>query len=357
MHQVFQPQANQENLFSFDKTPTYLFRLHFPGSNGYRSSDCVESPASPNHLSTKHNWGSPCGTDLLQLSSLKAAARLKAHLKWHCCYPGRSPCNLMSWSSSLLFLLQYGFYRHQTDPEKKGEPRPKLSDIKIIMIDTRDFPKQVFLRDLDALEWLDDKPDLRRLHNLRKGQFYFGEYLSQGRLDIKGNCVQISMQQLIDGGLFTSICPALNQPQNWSSWAEATSNLRGSILQNNSVDKQRIRNTIFLAQSCVGDKFVVPFAIMLLCLRSGPSDDEVIANAFHSIFTDEELEFQGIKYDSESQRMTELRRFQQLMEAVKKVQDDDPVAKITEGVKALPTNKIPLNAPKRGFSHVGFADE
>ncbi|QKD59147.2 uncharacterized protein FOBCDRAFT_243140 [Fusarium oxysporum Fo47] len=228
---------------------------------------------------------------------------------------------------------------------------------KIITIDTRDFPKQVFLRDLDALEWLDDKPDLRRLHNLRKGQFYFGEYLSQGRLDIKGNCVQISMQQLIDGGLFTSICPALNQPQNWSSWAEATSNLRGSILQNNSVDKQRIRNTIFLAQSCVGDKFVVPFALMLLCLRSGPSDDEVIANAFHSIFTDEELEFQSIKYDSESQRMTELRRFQQLMEAVKKVQVDDPVAKITEGVEALPTNKIPLNTPKRGFSQVGFADE
>jgi len=55
--------------------------------------------------------------------------------------------------------------------------------------------------------------------------------------------------------------------------------------------------------------------------------------------------------------MTELRRFQQLMEAVKKVQVDDPVAKITEGVKALPTNKIPLNTPKRGFSHVGFADE
>ncbi|KAJ4117035.1 hypothetical protein NW765_010448 [Fusarium oxysporum] len=96
---------------------------------------------------------------------------------------------------------------------------------------------------------------------------------------------------------------------------------------------------------------------MLLCLRSGPSDDEVIANAFHSIFTDEELEFQSIKYDSESQRMTELRRFQQLMEAVKKVQVDDPVAKITEGVEALPTNKIPLNTPKRGFSHVGFADE
>jgi hypothetical protein len=88
---------------------------------------------------------------------------------------------------------------------------------------------------------------------------------------------------------------------------------------------------------------------MLLCLRSRPSDDEVIANAFHSIFTgmciallvdlalipdqDEELEFQGIKYDPESKRMMELRRFQQLMEAVQKVQIDDPVAKITEGVK------------------------
>jgi hypothetical protein len=48
---------------------------------------------------------------------------------------------------------------------------------------------------------------------------------------------------------------------------------------------------------------------------------------------DEELEFQGIKYDPESKRMMELRRFQQLMEAVQKVQIDDPVAKITEGVK------------------------
>lgn len=354
MHQVFQPQANQENLFSFDKTPTYLFRLHFHSSHGYRSSDCVESPAFPNDLSTKHNWGSPCGTDLLQLPSSEAAARLKAHLNWRCHYPGRSPCNLMSWSSSLLFLLQYGLHRHQTDPKYKEGPRPRLSDIKIIILDTRDFPKQVFLRDLDALKWLVDKRDLEELRCLRKGQHYFGEYLSQGRLDIKGNHVQISMQQLIDGGLFTSICPALNQPQNWSSWAKITINLRGTILQKNSVDKQRIRKTIFLAQSCVGDKFVVPFALMLLCLRSEPSDDEMIANAFHSIFTgmciasrddlkliseqDKELEFQGIRYDLESKRMTELGRFQQLMEAVKKVQIDDPIAKLTEGVKALSTN-------------------
>ncbi|KAI6777452.1 hypothetical protein HG530_001397 [Fusarium avenaceum] len=333
MHQVFQPQANQENLFSFDKTPTYLFRLHFHGSNGYRTSDCVESPAFPNHLSAKHNWGSPCGTDLLQLSSSEAAARLKAHLGWKCCNRGRKTCNLMSWSSSLLFLLQYGLHRHQTD-----RPRPRLSDIKIIILDTRDFPKQVFLRDLDALKWLVDKRDLEELRDLRKGQHYFGEYLTQGRLDIKGNHVQISMQQLIDGGLFTSICPALNQPQNWSSWAIATVKLRWTILQKNSVNKQRIRNTIFLAQSCVGDKFVVPFALMLLCLRSEPSDDEMIANAFHSIFTDKELAFQGIRYDLESKRMTELGRFQQLMEAVKKVQIDDPIAKLTEGVKALSTN-------------------
>ncbi|KAH7241302.1 hypothetical protein BKA59DRAFT_512826 [Fusarium tricinctum] len=53
----------------------------------------------------------------------------------------------------------------------------------------------------------------------------------------------------------------------------------------------------------------------------------------YSVANDEELEFQGIKYDPESKRMMELRRFQQLMEAAQKVQIDDPVAKITEGVK------------------------
>lgn len=69
-------------------------------------------------------------TDILKFTSEQASERLSLHLWWEC---GKT-CNLMSWSSSLLFLLQYGLYRHTKD----NEP-PSLSDIYLIMIDTREY--------------------------------------------------------------------------------------------------------------------------------------------------------------------------------------------------------------------------
>ncbi|KAF4997979.1 hypothetical protein FGRMN_3499 [Fusarium graminum] len=67
--------------------------------------------------------------DLLQLPPEDAAKKLNRHL------------------SSLLFVLQYGLFRHvKVD-------RTSLSKIQLIMIDTRNFPKQTFLRDLDAIRY------------------------------------------------------------------------------------------------------------------------------------------------------------------------------------------------------------
>ena len=43
-------------------------------------------------------------------------------------------CNLMSWTSSLLFALQYGLYRHQTDCDEVG-----LLQVLLFVLDTRDF--------------------------------------------------------------------------------------------------------------------------------------------------------------------------------------------------------------------------
>uniref|UniRef100_A0A0D2XG56 Uncharacterized protein n=1 Tax=Fusarium oxysporum (strain Fo5176) TaxID=660025 RepID=A0A0D2XG56_FUSOF len=158
------------------------------------------------------------------------------------------------------------------------------------MIDTRDFPEQTFLRDLDALEWLheDLDPEFKRLYNYRNGRFYFGEYLTQGYLDITGKCVEMTMQQLVDGGLFTVICPALDKPQNdWTEWPKAVCNrLRVDIASNKAVGQKQIRTAIFLARDCVGDRFLVPLALMLLGLRSRQSDNAAIANAFHSLFTE-----------------------------------------------------------------------
>ncbi|KAF4336869.1 hypothetical protein FBEOM_9249 [Fusarium beomiforme] len=337
MYHLFQPKAGQESKFSFDKTPTYLFRLYEPDSAGFTSTDRVSSPAYPSDLSKEHQLGSACGQDLLQLPAREAAARLNSHLRWRCQKTNESPCkdspcNLMSWSSSLLFLLQYGLYRHTNGNN------PEFSDVMLIMIDTRDFPKQAFLRDIEALDCFGAyNSELRTLTNWRKGDLCFGEYLSQGSLNIRGKCVQISMQQLIDGGLFRTICPALNNQQHWGAWASVVRVMRKDISRNDRVEKKQIRTAISIAQVHAGDKFVVPFALMLLALRSRQSDDATAAEAFHLLFAGNELDFQNIKYDASSEKMKELSRFQQLMEAVKTHQD---VATLVKGVEALSISSV-----------------
>ncbi|KAK2127941.1 hypothetical protein NOF04DRAFT_1369923 [Fusarium oxysporum II5] len=340
---TFEPKPGQETLFTFDKTPTYLFRLNVPRSKGDTSTMRVMAPGFVGRMAY-HRDGWPCGKGLLQLPTEVATSRLRNHLRWKCTRPDMSPCNLMSWSSSLLFLLQYALRRHTTD----FEPKPKFPDIKIIMIDTRDFPEQTFLRDLDALEWLfqDPDPDLGNLYNNRNGRFYFGEYLTQGFLDIKGKCVEMTMQQLADGGRFMVICPALvNKPQNdWRFWAKAVCDLREGIASSKVADQKQFRTAIFLARDCVGDQFLVPFALMFLGLQSRQADNAAMANAFLSLFTG---------------TMEELRRFQELMEVVEKQHDKNPLAETTrlmEGL-GLSTNGMSTNPTKTRIYVGPFGDE
>jgi hypothetical protein len=52
------------------------------------------------------------------------------------------------------------------------------------------------------------------------GYFYFGEYISQGILRVEGNCSIVSMQDLIDTGLF-SLRPEFEsfetRPATWAN--------------------------------------------------------------------------------------------------------------------------------------------
>ncbi|KAF5969361.1 hypothetical protein FBULB1_10273 [Fusarium bulbicola] len=355
MPQLFEPKPGQEMRFEFDNTPTYLFRLHVPQSAGSTDITYVDSPAYPHDMNKTHERGSACGQDLLQLPPAEAATRLEAHLRWKCQYIEESPCNLMSWSSSLLFLLHYGFHRRK----KHYDPKPKLSEIRLIMIDTRDYPQQTFLRDLDALNHYHGyNQDLEKVKGWRDTKYYFGEYLTQGHLDIRGKCVQMTMHQLIGGGLFTVICPGLNEPNNnWVEWAKPVCELRVGIGKSHVADQKQIRSAIFVAKDCVGDRFLVPFALMLLGLRSQRKDDEKIANAFRAMFTNEELNLGEIKYDVEAKRvldggtsvMEELKRFQELMEmintssndAAEKERHEGDIATISDSFVRLSTNQSP----------------
>ena len=72
------------------------------------------------------------------------------------------------------------------------------------------MPKAAFVRDLEIIDAFSGYSDpcvqrnLAYLQQLRLEpmEYYFGEYLSQGYLDIEGKCAQATMQDMIDSGLF-----------------------------------------------------------------------------------------------------------------------------------------------------------
>jgi hypothetical protein len=92
----------------------------------------------------------------------------------------------MSWTSSLLFAIQYGLFRNQ---QTNGYTRSHLRDLFILIVDTSEFPG-AFIRDIEAIEAFQSAwPPLDKIHDWRTRhvrRLYFSEYLSQGSLDVQG---------------------------------------------------------------------------------------------------------------------------------------------------------------------------
>ena len=150
--------------------------------------------------------------DLFALPEQNAATCLDKHVRWD---PNHEKeCNLTSWTSSLLFALQYGLYKHRV----RGFIGPDLSTISLLLLDTRGLPKGTFVKDLEIMEtfnaYSDPLKDFLRFRKDNRG-YYFGEYLTQGDVDIEGKCVVTNMQRLIDAGLFELI-PNFRDESKWT---------------------------------------------------------------------------------------------------------------------------------------------
>lgn len=128
-----------------------------------------------------------------------SSSMLWRHLKWKGSSLNHKD-NFMSWTSSLLFALQYMIYRYDHDRD-----HPWLVDVRLWVIDTTEFASGGLLRDVDLIEAympFDDRlEDLgglrRRQHKKYSGYYCFGEYLSQGALRIKGECDVVTLQDLV----------------------------------------------------------------------------------------------------------------------------------------------------------------
>ncbi|KAK3904858.1 hypothetical protein C8A05DRAFT_13283 [Staphylotrichum tortipilum] len=260
---------------TFDDVPCYLFRVFTPMSRGTtdrvwtRSMDATDG--RPN-----------CSQDIFSRNDQQVAAMINRHLRW---MHGPED-NLVSWTSSLLFALVYIFHLHAST--KDGSV---MDDISLCVIDTTKFPRGVFLRDMDLIfayrsfdTGLKSFEELRqKKHKVFSGSYYFGEYLSQGALNIDGRCRIVSAQRIVDEGLY-DLEPEFEEFLEWGSqekalWAEPVVAHRElfnrSRAEPQGASMEELEAAVNIGQ-LFGPEWRLPVAANLLALRSRPSRDSGI---------------------------------------------------------------------------------
>lgn len=242
-HEVHEPEVPDQLIFNpqddsgldpqaLDNIPRYLFRIVSPKSDGHTDSTWVHS---------RDAWGETPSSKEDIFSGLDDGRRayiawtLNRHLRW--LRKDELGDNFVSWTSSLLFAIQYIYYRHQHRLD-----RSILENIDLYVIDTTLLPRGTFLRDLDLIEAFhpyDTHPEGENLANLlelrERPNYYFGEYLSQGSLKIEGKCQRISAATLFENGALYRLQPAFgpisNPPNAQVFWVREVNRIRDAVYQ------------------------------------------------------------------------------------------------------------------------------
>lgn len=272
----FSPPENvRQRLGPLGPIPRYLFRVYTPKSQGETNHSWVKSMVARNATNA---------VDLFQHGDKKAAGIINRHLRWK----AGSDDNLVSWTSSLLFALVYIFHLHANTSHAS-----EFEKIRICVVDTSGFPELTFMQDMDLIreyEAFDD--DLRRMGNLRTGKrgahsgtYYFGEYLSQGALNIEGRCQIVTASKLIEAGLY-DIVPTFQEYSQWAKcakplWADPVLELRQLLKEQQvrEITHQGVEAVNRIAQ-LFGSGWRGPVAAHLFALVPHRPGDTRILSAF-----------------------------------------------------------------------------
>ncbi|KAF4993921.1 hypothetical protein FDECE_13272 [Fusarium decemcellulare] len=238
----------------FKNAARYLFRAFDRKSSGTNNDDVVASTMSKSER----------GTDILSLATHDAAKMLLGHLNKGP-FNGLARDNLMSWSSSLMFVIQYAIWRSQV-----GKLPP--SEVRICAIDTTKFPNGQFVRDMVLLKAYQDaelnegqKSFLR--FRLGRADYDNGEYLSQGLVNHGGRSSTFSLQDLVDAGLY-ELYPELEDAESRQYWTNRVKSLRRSWDTEQETTIQEIRHAFDVAERCVQSSDVPDMALLLLSFKN-----------------------------------------------------------------------------------------
>jgi hypothetical protein len=257
------PRSEHMQSLDLDPAPPYLFRTFGVASSGRNDDSVIASTASVS--------GTPDSfrIDLLSLERDRATELLHQHLT-KSCFDGEVSDNLMSWTSSLLFAVQYAIWRARIR-------KCPLSDIKICIVDTRKFPKGQFVRDLWLLKAYHATAtatggEIQKFSHFRleKEDFYNGEYLSQGRVNHAGRSCVVSLQQLLDAGL-SQLYPEFQDAEGGRQWPNRVRELRQSWSVQQATTDREIQLAYQVACKCCANFEPSEIASILLAFKNRKS--------------------------------------------------------------------------------------
>lgn len=260
---LFYPRASRQvKLLKSANTdvPQYLFRTFDGKSSGVNDDNVIASmttvSTSPGHSRI----------DLLSLPSDKATDMLHKHLNKSCC-DGEDSDNLMSWTSSLLFAIQYAIFRCNKfgcDP----------ADIKICAIDTRKFPHGQFARDMwllqayrqTAIEVGGHTQNFFRFR-LDDERYHNGEYLSQGSVSHAGRSCVVSLKNLEESGLY-DLYPEFADIQGKIKWTNRVLELRQGWSVEQRTTPQEIQLASMVTRKCFTNMEGMDMVLILLSFKA-----------------------------------------------------------------------------------------
>lgn len=276
-------------------TPRYLFRVFSKDSAGENSSEWMKSIDA-----TKGNF-----TDIFKRDNASAVAlTLNQHLRW---WPKSNGDPFISWTTSLLFAIQYAIFKYKTE-------KVKLNTIYLCIVDTTQFPSGVFIKDLDLIEEFQDKVaddhdiwyknkrrywkdiGLRNIRQLRNkkhraypGFYYFGEYLSQGQININinGRSCTVPCDKIINNYLFAMMPEFKVEMESEAQlWANAVIKIRdpSRILEQEAIDNSEFSNANAIALE-FDTKWFLPMLANLLALSprtANPANISLMSKLFSS---------------------------------------------------------------------------
>ena len=168
-----------------------------------------------------------------------------------------------------------------------------MSDISLLIVDTCCFPRGTFIKDMEIMGFFaphmhDPHRDLEDFIQLRTNGmgYYFGEYLTQGDMDIKGRCAVTNMQEMIRAGSF-GLKPELSDKSKWNLLAKRVLELRQCFEPPGDVPSAthaEVWGAITVAKICFGDHWDLPVALMLLALKRRQKEDPIIMKEFATTF-------------------------------------------------------------------------